>query len=241
MAFRNKADQILRFNPDILVIPESESEEKINFNKHIKTPKQKLWVGKNINKGLLVASYSDFYKIGINKLYNEDCKYILPIDVSYSNADFILLAVWTQSTGNSYDSYVVQAYRAINYYIKLLGKDSIIIGDFNSNAIWDDGDKKEATHTDLVNILSKIGIESLYHTKTNTKQGQEQDSTLYLHRKEHKRYHVDYIFSGKSWTNKLSNIEIGGFEDWIKYSDHMPIIADFITETPVIENIHNAY
>ena len=171
MAFRNKADQILRFNPDILVIPESESEEKINFNKHIKTPKQKLWVGKNINKVLLVASYSDF----------------------------------------------------------------------NSNTIWDDGDKKEAAHTDLVNILSKISIESIYHTKSNTKQGQEKDSTLYLHQKEHKPYHVDYIFSGKSWTNKLSNIEIGGFEDWIKYDDHMPIISDFRTETPVIENTHNAY
>lgn len=226
MAFRKKADKILIHNPDILVVPESESKEKIDFNHHLKIPNQSIWVGENMNKGLLVCSYNKNVKISINKTYNKEYKYILPIDVRFDKSRFLILAVWTQNTKSPYSSYIVQLHRAINYYKDLFDTKTLILGDWNSNIIWDSY-KKEANHSDVVNLLNKIGIESIYHKFNKIEQGKEIDNTLYMFRKENKPYHIDYIFAGQYWLKKVNNINIGNYKDWIAYSDHMPLIADF--------------
>ena len=228
MAFRKKADYILTYNPDILIVPESESREKIDFDMHIKAPHQSIWVGNNNNKGLLACSYNKNIKIGINNTYNEDYKYILPLDVKFKGHDFLILAVWTQGAKNPYNGYIVQLYRAIKYYRELFTEKTIILGDWNSNAIWDNN-KREASHTDVVNLLYHHEIESIYHNYNKINHGSEIDNTLYMFRKESRPYHVDYIFAGSYWLNKVANIEIGKYRDWSKYSDHMPIITGFKT------------
>jgi exodeoxyribonuclease III len=43
-----------------------------------------------------------------------------------------------------------------------------------------------------------------------------------MHHKESKPYHIDYCFISPDF--KISNVEVGLYEDWIKKSDHMPII-----------------
>jgi exonuclease III len=52
MAFRKKADAILRHRPDILILQECEHPSKINFDLHIKAPKSVLWFGNNPHKGM---------------------------------------------------------------------------------------------------------------------------------------------------------------------------------------------
>jgi len=37
---------------------------------------------------------------------------------------------------------------------------------------------------------------------------------------------LDYCFASKSIINKISKVEVGSYEDWIKYSDHCPLIVD---------------
>ncbi|MBT5827482.1 MAG: hypothetical protein HOH73_01195 [Alphaproteobacteria bacterium] len=135
MAFRNKADKTLKYNPDILVVPKSESKEKIDFEQHLKLYYQSIWIGKNINKGLSVCSYNKELKISINKTYNEEYSYVLPINVEFNEGKFLILAVRTQDTKNPYSSYIVQLYRAINYYKDLFDKKTLILGDWYSNVI----------------------------------------------------------------------------------------------------------
>jgi len=38
-----------------------------------------------------------------------------------------------------------------------------------------------------------------------------------------KKYHIDYAFIRGF---KIKNIEVGDYSDWIKHSDHMPLIID---------------
>lgn len=227
MAFRKKVENILKYEPDLLIISESESKDKIDFSKHSKYPHQSIWVGENTNKGLLIVSYNKAYDIKVSDLYNKDYKYIVPVEITTKKEKFLLLAVWTQNTRNSFTSYIVQAYRAINFYKELLDEKSIIIGDFNSNKIWDNKDKKEANHSDFVGLLKSLNIKSLYHEITKCEQGKEDSPTLYLHKKREKPYHIDYIFSGQLWLKNLEELEIGNFDDWIIFSDHMPIMANF--------------
>ena len=226
MAFRKKADRLLDLNPDVAVILESESDQKIDFSKHSKVPFSKLWYGDNPNKGVLVASYNPSYKISLHPKFNPEFRYVLPIVIEDNSERFVILAVWTQKTESIYTSYVVQACRAIEYYKELLSEKSIVLGDFNSNKIWDDGDKKEFNHSDLVRLLSSCFFVSMYHQHKDEAYGKEMSPTLYLQKKHNKPYHVDYIFAHNSQLGLIKAFSLGGFDDWIELSDHMPMYID---------------
>lgn len=163
MAFRNKTAILDEFNPDIAIIQECESKEvletkksKIEFNDYI-------WLGKNKNKGLGVMTFNGFHVELLN--HNEDFQYILPVRIYKDQVEFFLLAIWTQFVNKSiYESYVVQAARSFKYYNQLLKKENIlIIGDFNSSAIWDNDAPKEYNHSQMVDILKEEKIVSVYH------------------------------------------------------------------------------
>lgn len=46
---------------------------------------------------------------------------------------------------------------------------------------------------------------------------------FYMYRKSNKKYHIDYCFCSKEY---LKNAEIGEFNEWIRLSDHMPLVVD---------------
>ena len=52
MAFRKKADFILTYKPDILIVPECENLDKLKFDLNKPKPTDMLWFGTNENKGL---------------------------------------------------------------------------------------------------------------------------------------------------------------------------------------------
>ena len=52
MAFRKKNAQILKLNPDILIVPECENERRLQFGKLTPIPNDFLWYGDNENKGI---------------------------------------------------------------------------------------------------------------------------------------------------------------------------------------------
>jgi hypothetical protein len=54
---------------------------------------------------------------------------------------------------------------------------SIVMGDFNSNVIWDER-HTTASHTSVVQQLLNIGLESLYHHANSVPQGRERRHAL---------------------------------------------------------------
>lgn len=51
-AFRKKAEYVLKYKPDILIIQECEQPEKINFNSYLQQPKDILWFVSSKDKDL---------------------------------------------------------------------------------------------------------------------------------------------------------------------------------------------
>ncbi len=102
---------------------------------------------------------------------------------------------------------------------------SIIIGDFNSNSIWDQWDRWW-NHSDVVNDLSKMNIKSLYHCYFNEEQGKESQPTFFLQRNRAKPYHIDYIFASKEFEKGMTNFEVADIEKWINFSDHLPVVCE---------------
>ena len=227
MAFRKKAAFILAYKPDILLVPECEHPDKLLYSAGTPIPTDTLWFGKNRNKGFAVFSYSHF-KFKILDIYNEDFKMIIPIAVTGGPFDFTLFAVWAYNPNDMDGKYITQVWKAINHYEGLLTTSpAILIGDFNSNTIWDYKKHRMSNHSSVVQYLAERKIFSTYHIHHNQTQGTEAHSTFYMYRHKDKPYHLDYCFASSDLTAILKSVEIDQYDYWVKYSDHAPLIVTF--------------
>jgi exodeoxyribonuclease-3 len=220
MAYRKKADRILKLNPDLVVVPECE-----NLGDKTST---RLWFGDNEKKGLGIFSYNTF-EIEPYQGYDPSFRYVVPICVK-GTAEFNLLAVWAMNDAKDVRKrYIGQIWLALNYYKELLDRPLIIIGDFNWNTIWDINPDYPlcGTLTDVIRVLESKKIHRAYHTFFGEEFGKESRPTLYMHHDKEKPYHVDYCFASEDF--ELDNVEVGEYQDWIKSSDHMPLIVSLRT------------
>ena len=227
MAFRKKADFILTDKPDILIIPECEHPDKLIFSTDTLMPTQTLWFGENRNKELAIFSYTNF-KFTVLDFYNEDFKMIIPIAVTGGSIDFNLFAVWAYNPNDKDGKYITQVWKAINHYDRLIRDNpTILIGDFNSNTIWDYKKHRLGNHSIVVKALEEKGIFSTYHLHYKQAQGKEEHPTYFMYRHLNRSYHIDYCFASAELIDKLVNVEIGTHEAWTKHSDHNPLIVSF--------------
>ncbi len=226
MAFRKKWPAILKYNPDILVLQECEHPSKYKEAEQIPNYNEFLWFGDNENKGVGILSFND-YQIKADRNYNPDFKYIIPLKI-IGPKKYNLFAIWAMPVKNRPSkSYCYQIWEALHYYKRRLNNRTILIGDFNSNSIWDH-QKKMGNHAQNVAFLQSKNIISLYHHLQNEVQGVESQPTLFLLKNENKPYHLDYCFLSRELISKQTKLEIGKHDDWIKLSDHMPLIVDCV-------------
>ena len=211
--FREKYKVIQAFNADIYVIQECENPANFANTEYFNFASNYIWRGNNKNRGLGVFAKTGVLLETLNwKTY---ClKYFVPVKV---NGKFDLLAVWACRP------YIEEYYIYQNINISKYGENLIIIGDFNSNKIWD----KEhgiRNHLAVVSELKAINLESAYHYAYGEKQGEETRDTFYMYRNIEKGYHIDHCFVNYKM---IKHYEVAsGKEQWVKHSDHVPIILE---------------
>lgn len=224
MAFRKKAEAILKYRPQILIVPECEHPDRLHFSAGVPQPKDLAWVGENRNKGLGIFSYGKHRFTALP--HNPDIKLILPVAVTGGDVDFTLLAVWANHPTDKGFVYVGQVWKAIRHYESLLALGPLILsGDLNSNTVFDKP-KREGNHTTVVERLSAYGVRSCYHQHFNQQQGTEKHPTHYLYRHRNKPYHLDYCFASKHFT--IQKVTVGRHAYWSRYSDHVPLVVSFL-------------
>lgn len=225
-AFRKKAEEILKLQPDILVVPECEHPDKLKFSPMTPKPNDIYWYSDGGGKGIGLFSYSN-YKFELLPGFNPEFRYILPFRLIDKKNSFNFLAVWAMDNKENYEArYIGQVWLAINYYKDLLDNKTILIGDFNSNKIWDYKDRV-GNHSDVVNKLASKDIYSVYHKIFDMEHGKEKHPTLYMYRKKEKPYHIDYCFVSTDLLEKVKEVEIGTYENWATLSDHCPLNINF--------------
>ena len=224
-AFRKKYTLLDELQIDIAVIQECENPQtSTKFYKDWSN--NYLWKGDNKNKGLGVFAKENIelkvldWSDKNDKYKNEELELFIPCLI---NNTYILLAVWTKYANSEVFGYIGQFWKYLQLHKeKLKDYPCIIIGDFNSNAIWDKWDRWW-NHTDVVKELKLLNISSLYHKISNEKEGEESVPTFYLQRKLNKHYHIDYVFVSDILINKDTSLEILESNNWLEYSDHIPI------------------
>lgn len=225
MAFRKKWTKIITFQPDILVLQECEHPSKYKTGELIPNVNEFLWFGENKHKGVGILSFNN-YHIKKNRNYNPTFRYIIPIKVT-GEQKLDLYAIWAMPDKKKANSYVGQIWNALQYYKISTRKPTILIGDFNSNAQWDTS-RKIGNHSQLVASLRRKNVESIYHLKTGEQPSQETNPTIYLLKKLSKPFHLDYCFASQNLINSATSIKIGNPEEWLEWSDHMPLIIEHL-------------
>lgn len=224
-AYRRKSHMITELQPDIAIIQECERPEKLIFPHKVTTPNTGLWFG-DAKKGIGVFSYSH-YQFRLSECYLPSIRHCVPLEV-YGEHSFNMVVIWAMNDPQRLFSYAGQIYLALREYRTFIkARDTVLIGDFNSNSIWDRKSPRPTNHSEIVSDLHREGIVSLYHEYYDELQGKETTKTLYMCRNLARGYHVDYCFAPKTWFKNMLSIQVGNYETWSNYSDHCPLIANF--------------
>jgi endonuclease/exonuclease/phosphatase family metal-dependent hydrolase len=134
---------------------------------------------------------------------------------------FSVLAVWTQQKDGYISGLAADLDRCREW---MAGREVVIAGDFNSNAIWDKA-SRVVNHSRVVARLDReFGFVSPYHVSRGVAHGTEPDATHYWRWQEAHRFHLDYCFVPAEW--KVREVSVWEFAPWARVSDHRPVIVD---------------
>jgi exonuclease III len=250
---KDKQNVIKQFGADILIIPECREidMEESGYDKkhhdwygdHKEAPldnsgniiKEKdLGIGIFWNEGITVTQFPEWKNIWCK---NSNFRYLVPYRVNGNFESFILIAVWTKNIIktdiNDKFAYVQKAHAAIDHYKNndLLNDRVVIIGDFNSDIIWDSCYHEDQNHSALVKKLKREGI--IDCSKIN---GENNHATYHYYTKNGEKQAVDdHCFASEKMAVS-SKFSVLRPEEWIPNkngvkrwhgSDHCPISVEF--------------
>lgn len=181
------------------------------------------WFGNDPRRGVAVLASPRFTLTPV-RLRTPLPRWVIPIRVSGS-ASFLLLAVWAKNEGK--DRYVRGVVRAMHLLRRHIRREpTVILGDLNSNSIWDHEHPNGWNHAGLVTLLDTLGLASAYHHWHDEVHGQERRPTFFEYRHRHRPYHLDYCFLPQAWLPRLAAVRLGPFSRWKRWSDHLPLVCD---------------
>jgi hypothetical protein len=210
-----KAPHALALAPDVLVMPECA--------KPAADDSRWLWMGENPNQGLGVWAREG---TSLRRLPGRPDvpRFAFPVEVG-GPEPFFLLAIW--SLADKPHPYVKAVIRAVETYADVIAsRPSVVMGDFNSNAIWNRKTPGSRDHGYLVSLLAELGLVSAYHRFTGEAHGAETQPTFYLTWNRLLPLHIDYCFLPREWAARLACVRVGGYDDWCTVSDHRPLVVD---------------
>lgn len=220
-AFARKAAALDALRPDIAIVAECRRDDVPTATGGA------VWIGAEGGKGLAVLAAGGWMVCPVPLVVTE--RWFLPVLLRRGDVELRMLAVWVKPDGR----YVAPTLRALEHCRSFLAEGPCIVaGDFNQNIRFDRPPRRAGVirpgFVDVVACFRAIGLASAWHTWRVEPFGQETASTLFMHRRQSRGYHIDYVFLVEALLAGVRNVAIGTFEDWIAtgLSDHAPVIVD---------------
>lgn len=216
--FREKYKAILALDADIYVIQECENPASCRVQEYCNFIRNYHWVGGLSYKGLMV--FSTRPEITLDRLDwgAEEKRYFIPVRV---NGSFNLVAAW------ACEPYYAELQDWSEEVAGHLDESTIIIGDLNSNVIFDRKYPRRPGRGFgfVIKFLESKGLLPMWHYHHNQEQGKETTPTLFLQRHLDKPFHVDHCFASP---DIVKSIKIHTNWQWMSLSDHLPLEIETI-------------
>lgn len=230
--FRQKWRRVVGSEPDVLVVPECEPldflDAPVLFDPF--PMEQSLRFARGASpKGLAVFA-TNGWRLAVDNAYDERFAYVVPLIASRENHAVTIIAVWGMPSPGRGD-YPERLHEAVSHYADLLREPVVMVGDFNSNTVFDAA-HRSGSHSELVARLAASGVVSLYHERTGEPQGGESQPTFFMNRNRAKPYHLDFCFASRSLHGAVREFGIGSPDDWLDASDHLPLAVTFALTRP---------
>ncbi|WP_283679242.1 endonuclease/exonuclease/phosphatase family protein [Lentilactobacillus sp. Marseille-Q4993] len=191
--FTHKYSDLIKYDADLYLVQEVEYTKK-----WVKLP------GFPVDNFIYTEKANDVYEDKKGVLAFSFQKEKIHVDSHFEDLDmryyqyvrfkgFRVLNIWTHS------KYIEDLYSLTKLNQKELFRDDnlLMMGDFNSNAIWD-GKHTFRSQTDFNNLAESYGYRSAYHESNHEKFGEETEDTFRLYRHKDKPFYIDYAFAKKS-------------------------------------------
>ena len=225
MALHAKCEHLMALRPDVAVVPECAQPEILMKKIPDFAFDDCEWGGIQKDKGLGVFSFNGH---ALRRHESWDAQYHIFIPVEVRGATrFNLLAVWAfqKRTPQTVAPNPATTREAVDHYADFIRDRGVIAGDFNASVFWDHT-KRYASFAELNERLSQLGLASAYHEHRHVPFGQEPEQTHFWQHKANQLFHIDYAYVPKTWLANVREVSIGSVADWIKRSDHAPLVVD---------------
>jgi len=221
MGLKEKHQKLLTLGANVMVIQEC---SQLDIEQLSGTPEwSSSWFGKNQNKGLGVLVKAPWV---IREAQALKPKWAAKLVID-GPASIELFPVWACKSKSPAKEYIEQVHLLLDIIEQTsLSPFAIVVGDFNSNSIWDSGYRLN-NHTAAVGRFRKLGLESAYHEFFGDSQGAERHPTLWFRKNKDNPYHIDYAFLSRPLLSRLRNVVVGPCGDWLSLSDHAPVLVEF--------------
>ena len=222
-AFRKKYSLIAGLAPDLAVIPECESLDKIPW-KAGNAPTSAFWYGDKPSKGVGVFSWTGLVFDDLEG-WDDSIRYCIPLRIT-APYQFHLIAVWAMDHPKDNLSYSAQIFQAVGLYREFIkAADTVMMGDFNSSKRTTPS-SRIGNHTTLTTAIEDLWMVSAYHHFTHEKAPKETRGTFFRARKSDKPAHIDYAYIPVRWLRRLRKVTVGDPSVWLAHSDHCPVIVE---------------
>jgi exonuclease III len=220
-ALHKKHQKLLTLDADLMVIQECSKPDIEQFRRS--EGWSSWWVGSNpIKKGLGVLVKAPWV---VRKAEALTPKWTGKVVID-GPASIELFPVWAHMSKSPSKEYIEQVHLLLDIIEQTpLSPLAIVVGDFNSNSIWDSSYRLN-NHTAAVGRFRKLGLESAYHEFFEDSQVAERHPTLWFRKNKDNHYHIDYAFLSRPLLSKLRNVVVGPCDDWLSFSDHAPVLVE---------------
>jgi hypothetical protein len=223
MALRLKFDRLLSLRPDVAVVQECADPDGANGWRPDCAAYD--WIGFNPDKGLGIFTFGDL-ALTRHPGYSETYALYLPVVVS-GWCHFNLLGLWTADPRKVPAGATNDPAAALQHYRSFLAAGtSIVAGDFN-RLPQQMTVRRSGPSSSVVDVLAGTGLTNVDLAMSDAA-GQPALRRTHFHQRKFSRgFVVDYIFIPSAEAAHLAAFEVGDPHDWITWSDHVPLVAEF--------------
>jgi hypothetical protein len=224
MALRLKVDRLLSLRPDVAVIQECADPDAAGKGWRPDCTGYD-WIGFNPDKGLGIFTFGGL-ALTRSASYSETYALYLPVTVS-GWCHFNLLGLWAADPRKAPDGATNEPAAALRHYRSFLAAGpSVVAGDFN-RLPQQMSVRNGGPGSAVVDVLADVGLTNADFAMSDAS-GQPALRRTHFHQRKFSRgFVVDYVFIPTSEAARLVTFEVEDPHDWITWSDHVPLVAEF--------------